>query len=73
VAHHVELLFSIIQRKALTPNNFCSLDALADGLLGFGEHYRYIARPFHWTFTRTDLDRVLAKIADHEPHLQLAA
>jgi hypothetical protein len=71
--NQAELFFSIVQRKALTPNDFCSLDALADRLLTFGEHYRHIARPFEWTFTRTDLDRVLAKIADHEPHLQLAA
>jgi DDE superfamily endonuclease len=71
--NQAELFFSIVQRKALTPNDFRSLDALTDRLLTFGEHYRHIARPFDWTFTRTDLDRVLAKIADHEPHLQLAA
>jgi hypothetical protein len=39
----------------------------------FGQHYRDIARPFEWTFTRQDLDRVLAKITDREPQLQLAA
>ena len=42
-------------------------------VLTFGEHYRHIARPFDWTFTRTDLDRVLAKISKHEPALALAA
>jgi hypothetical protein len=26
-----------------------------------------------WTFTRTDLDRVLAKVSEHEPNLALAA
>ena len=62
-----------MQRKALTPNDFASLDDLAQRLLSFGEHYRTIARPFEWTFTRQDLNRVLAKIADREPHLQLAA
>jgi len=35
--------------------------------------YRQIARPFEWTFTRDDLDRVLDKIADRQPALQLAA
>jgi hypothetical protein len=39
----------------------------------FGEHYRQIARPFDWTFTRTDLERVLAKITEREPRLALAA
>jgi hypothetical protein len=71
--NQAELFFSIVQRKALTPNDFPALDALAERLLAFGRHYRQVARPFEWTFTRHDLDRVLAKIADREPHLQLAA
>lgn len=71
--NQAELFFSIVQRKALTPNDFASLDDLGKRLLAFGEHYRQIARPFEWTFTRHDLDRVLARIADREPHLQLAA
>jgi hypothetical protein len=36
-------------------------------------HYRQIARPFDWTFTRADLERVLAKITEREPRLALAA
>jgi DDE superfamily endonuclease len=71
--NQAELFFSIVQRKALTPNDFGSLDELAQRLLAFGEHYRRVARPFEWTFTRQDLDRVLARIADREPHLRLAA
>jgi len=50
-----------------------SLDELAQRLLAFGEHYRQIARPFEWNFTRNDLARVLDKNADREPTLQLAA
>jgi hypothetical protein len=42
------LYFSIVQRKALTPNEFGSLDALAERLLGFADHYRQITRPFEW-------------------------
>jgi len=71
--NQVELFFSIVQRKALTPNNFGSLDELAERLLTFAEHYRQIARPFEWTFTRQDLNRVLDSVADREPQLQLAA
>ncbi len=71
--NQAELLFSIVQRKALTPNDFGSLHQLAQRLMDFGQHYRNVARPFEWTFTRQDLHRVLAKIADREPHLQLAA
>jgi DDE superfamily endonuclease len=44
--NQIELYFSIVQRKALSPNSFDSLDELADRLLRFGEHYRQIARPF---------------------------
>jgi DDE superfamily endonuclease len=71
--NQIELYFSIVQRKALTPNDFPDLQTLTERMLAFTERYRQIARPFEWTFTRQDLSRVLAKIADHEPHLQLAA
>jgi hypothetical protein len=71
--NQIELYFSIVQRKALTPNDFVALDALAERLLAFGEHYRQIARPFEWTFTRQDLDALLARIDRHEPPLALAA
>jgi len=71
--NQIELYFSIVQRKALTPNDFDSLDALAKRLLRFGDHYRQIARPFEWTFTRDDLDRLLTKIDAHQPELTLAA
>jgi hypothetical protein len=71
--NQAELFFSIVQRKALTPNDFASLDDLAHRLMDFGQHYRNVARPFDWTFTRQDLDRVLTSITDREPQLALAA
>lgn len=71
--NQIELYFSIVQRKALTPNDFDSLQALSERLLRFGDHYRQIARPFDWTFTRADLDRLLARIDAHTPNLKLAA
>jgi len=71
--NQIELYFSIVQRKALTPNDFDSLEALTERLLRFGEHYRQIAKPFQWTFTRSDLDRLLARIESHQPDLKLAA
>jgi len=70
--NQAEILFSIIQRKALTPNDFGTLPKLAHHLMDFGQHYRHVARPFEWTFTRTDLERVLDKINDRE-HAPLAA
>jgi hypothetical protein len=71
--NQIEIYFSIVQRKALTPNDFDSLDELAARLLAFQDRYAQIAKPFDWTFTRQDLDRVLARIAHHEPQLKLAA
>ncbi len=71
--NQIELYFSIVQRKALTPNDFDSLDALTERLLDFSNHYRQIAQPFEWTFTRSDLDRLLDRIETHEPQLKLAA
>ncbi len=61
--NQVELYFSIVQRKALTPNDFGSLEDLAERLIAFGRRYREIASPFEWAFTRTDLERVLERVA----------
>ena len=71
--NQIELYFSIVQRKALKPNDFPTLQALTNRLLAFAARYRTIAHPFEWTFTRQDLNQVLTKIADREPHLRLAA
>ena len=71
--NQIELYFSIVQRKALTPNDLPTLDALTERLLTFGEYYRQIARPFDWTFTRDDLNKLIARIDRHEPPLALAA
>ena len=71
--NQIELYFSIVQRKALTPNDFGSLDELRERLLAFQDRYGQIARPFEWSFTRGDLDRVLERIEAREPHLRPAA
>jgi hypothetical protein len=72
--NQAEILFSIVQRKALTPNDFATLPELARQLMDFDQHYRNIAHPFEWTFTRADLNRLLTKITDRDqPALALAA
>jgi hypothetical protein len=71
--NQIELYFSIVQRKALTPNDFASLAELEQRLLAFGRHWRQIARPFDWSFTREDLERVLARIEAQAPELAPAA
>ena len=61
-----EIFFSILQRKVLTPNDLTDLDALTERILAFQDRYNATATPFDWTFTRTDLDRLLDRIATHE-------
>lgn len=63
----VEIFFSVLPRKVLTPNDLTDLDALADRILAFQDRYNATATPFEWKFTRTDLDRLLQRIATREP------
>ena len=63
--NQIEIYFSIVQRKVLTPNDFASLPELEDRLLRFQEHYQRLAAPFQWTFTRCDLATLLSKLDDH--------
>ena len=72
--NQIEIYFSIVQRKVLTPNDFPSLAALEERLLAFQDHYQAIARPFAWTFTRRDLANLLNKLSSApDPLLRLAA
>ena len=64
--NQIEIYFSIVQRKVLTPNDFTSLADVEDRLLRFQDHYQQAARPFQWTFTRQDLAALLAKLAAME-------
>ena len=59
--NQIEIYFSILERKALTPNDFSSLAALQERILGFQQHYELIATPFEWKFTKQDLHNLLAK------------
>jgi hypothetical protein len=60
--NQIEIYFSIVQRKVLTPNDFKSLNELEQRLLAFQKRYEETASPFQWTFTRKDLTTLLAKI-----------
>jgi hypothetical protein len=71
--NQVEIVFSIVQRKVLRPNDFENLAALARRLNDFERHYNEIAEPFDWRFTRSDLAELMLRLARHEPHLRLAA
>ncbi len=62
--NQVEIYFSILQRKVLTPNDFKSLKDLERTILAFQDRFSKLGQPFKWKFTRDDLRRYLAKLAD---------
>jgi len=70
--NQVEIYFSVVQRKVLTPNDFPSLAAVAQRLLEFQSNYEQIAQPFEWKFTRVQLRELVAKLKA-QPACALAA
>ena len=60
--NQIEIYFSILQRKALTPNDFEDVEALERRIKGFERHYNRQARPFKWKFTKADLRRVMERL-----------
>lgn len=60
--NQIEIYFSILARKALTPCHFENLDELTERILGFQAEFRTSARPFDWTFTRRDLHALLERL-----------
>ncbi len=62
--NQIEIYFSIVQRKVLTPNDFPDLAAVEQRLLAFETLYNDTARPFHWRFTRDDLTARLAHLQE---------
>ena len=64
--NRVEIYFSVVQRKVVSPNDFHNLDEIEARLLDFQQYYEQIATPFEWKFTKDDLNALLARIAVHE-------
>jgi transposase len=64
--NQIEIFFSIIQKKVISPNDFASTGLLAATLLAFTGRYNQTARPFNWKFTAADLHGLLKRISVHE-------
>ena len=64
--NQVEIYYSIVQRKALSPNDFTDLAEVENRLAAFERRFNATAAPFNWTFTADDLDDLLARIDAHE-------
>ena len=65
--NQIEIYFSVIGRKVLTPNDFADLDAVEHRLLAFAERYEQLATPFEWKFTRADLRRLVVRLERSAP------
>jgi hypothetical protein len=57
--NQIEIYFSIVQRKVLTPLDVADKATLTERLLGFQDYYQETAKPFSWKFTADDLKRRL--------------
>ena len=60
--NQIEIYLSIVQRKALTPNDFRSLADVEERLPGFQRYYEHLATPFEWRFTKDDLAALKRKL-----------
>jgi transposase len=66
--NQAEIIFSIVQKKILSPSDFPGTAQLAAALLAFTGRYNQTAQPFNWKFTAADLAGLLQRIsARHEP------
>jgi hypothetical protein len=70
--NQIELYFSIIQRKVLTPNDCTTLDELVGRIFAFGQRYSGLQKPVAWRFTRQDLERRLREPLLQQPRVPLA-
>ncbi|WJY54439.1 transposase [Streptomyces chengbuensis] len=77
--NQVEIYFSVVQRKVVSPNDFTDLTEVGNRLRAFEDRHNATAQPFQWKFTTSDLDDLLARLDRHttdhqeESALRLAA
>jgi hypothetical protein len=70
--NQVEIYFSIIQQKVLTPNDFADLETLRLRLAWYEELSNHNPKPLAWKFDRTKLIELMARIQRHEKLLAQA-
>jgi hypothetical protein len=62
--NQIEIFFSIVQRKVLTPLDVADKTTLTARLLRFQDYYQQVAKPFSWKFTADDLKNRLKAIQE---------
>jgi DDE superfamily endonuclease len=71
--NQVEVYFSLLQRKVLTPNDSADLQELAWRIKLYEELTNSQPKPFDWKFTKYDLFNLLQRIAQREAATRTAA
>ncbi len=64
----IEVDFSVIQRKLLTPSDFRSLDDLKRSVMAVWARYQWAAKPLKLTFRRCDLHALLSRLKQRHAH-----
>lgn len=64
--NQVKVVFSIVQRKVVSPNDFHDVAQIETRLSAFETRFNATANPFDWKFTATDLTDLLARLDAHE-------
>jgi hypothetical protein len=57
--NQIEIFFSIVQRKVLTPMDVADENTVTSRLLDFQTYYQETAQPFSWKFSADDLKKRL--------------
>lgn len=64
--NQIEIYFSILQRKALTPMDIADREVVKERILTFQAYYNQQARPFNWRFGRDELHAWLKNLKVEE-------
>jgi hypothetical protein len=65
--NQIEIFFSIVQRKVLTPLDVADKETLTNRLIDFQDYYQETAKPFGWKFTAQDLKKRLEALKAYVP------
>lgn len=65
--NQIEIVFSIVHRKVLTPMDVADEETLTKRILDFQDYYQETAKPFDWKFTAADLKKRLDALKDFVP------
>ena len=71
--NQIEIYFSVLQRKVLTPADCDSLSELQDRIVTFQTRYEATAKPFRWKFTRADLAQLIDRLSEYEDYASTLA